>query len=285
VQITAFSTNKTLNAGGRIVDLSRPKVMAILNVTPDSFYDGGRYHDERSILAKTEQFAKEGATFIDIGGYSSRPGAADISAAEEMERVLPAIGLVATHFPELIISIDTFRSDVVRAAAGAGAAMINDISGGSLDQQMFSTAAALKMPYVLMHMKGTPQNMSRMALYDDVVSDVISHFKTKVAELAQAGVHDVVIDPGFGFAKTREHNFEILAKMELLGIIGKPLLAGLSRKSMVWKTLAIEPEHALNGTTVLNTIALMKGASILRVHDVKEAREVVELMAAFDSKQ
>jgi dihydropteroate synthase len=280
VQNTAFSTNKTLNINGRIVDLSTPKIMAILNVTPDSFYDGGKNTDEKSILKKAEEAVMYGATFIDVGGYSSRPGAENISEQEELNRVLPALRLISSKFPQLIISVDTFRSNIARAAIEHGAGIINDISAGALDSRMVETVASLKVPYVLMHMKGSPQTMMTEARYENVVKELLDFFQKKVCDLGQAGIHDVIIDPGFGFAKTREHNFEILAKFELLRMVGKPVMAGLSRKSLVWKTLKVQAADALNGTTVLNTVAIMKGAGILRVHDVKEAREAIILMAA-----
>jgi dihydropteroate synthase len=283
VQNTAFSTNKTLNVNGRIIDLHVPKIMAALNVTPDSFYAGSRYVTEKTILERVEQCIEEGATFIDVGGYSSRPGAEDINIAEEITRVLPAIKSIRTEFPELIISIDTFRSEVARLAVHEGANMVNDISGGALDPRMYETAASLNVPYVLMHMKGNPQNMTSQADYSNIVKDLLEYFHARVHQLIALGIKDIIIDPGFGFAKTREHNFTLLNQLELLNMLKKPLLVGLSRKSMVWKTLNIKPEDALNGTTALNTIALLKGASILRVHDVKEAVEVVKLVNALQA--
>jgi dihydropteroate synthase len=285
VQNTAFSTNKTLNVNGRIVDLTTPVIMAILNVTPDSFYDGGKNCDEKSILRRAEEAVTNGAMFIDIGGYSSRPGAENISEQEELNRILPALRLIAPRFPELLISVDTFRSQVARAAVEHGAAIINDISGGTLDTGMFDTVASLKVPYILMHMKGNPQTMMKEAQYENVVKELLNFFQKKVYDLALVGINDVIIDPGFGFAKTREHNFDILSKLDLLRMVGKPVMAGLSRKSLVWKTLDIQPADALNGTTVLNTVALLKGASILRVHDVKEAREAIILTEAMRSTE
>jgi dihydropteroate synthase len=282
VQNTAFSTNKILNIDGRLVDLSTPKIMGILNVTPDSFFDGGRYQSEKEILVKVENMAEHQAIFIDVGGYSSRPGAQDISPKEELERIIPVIRRIKQEFPQLVISVDTFRSAVVMAAVAEGASMINDISGGGLDPEMYSTIAELNIPYVLMHMKGTPQTMTKEATYDNVLKEVIDYFHARVHQLQCLGVKDIVIDPGFGFAKTREHNFQLLKDLNLFGILGKPILVGLSRKSMVWKTLGIDPEDALNGTTVLNTIALLNGANILRVHDVKEAAQIIKLATALN---
>jgi dihydropteroate synthase len=280
VQNTAFSTNKTLNINGRIVDLSEPKVMAVLNVTPDSFYEGSRHLTVKDILKRTERCLAEGAVFLDIGGYSSRPGAENITQEEELKRILPAIKSIRHEFPNLLISIDTFRSEVARQAILQGGDLINDISGGSLDPEMYQTVANLKVPYILMHMKGNPQNMNRQADYQNIVKELVDYFHPRVHQLEQLGIKDIIVDPGFGFAKTREHNFELLSQLELLKVLGKPMLVGLSRKSMIWKTLNITPEEALNGTTALNTIALMKGADILRVHDVREAVEAVKLVKA-----
>jgi len=252
--------------------------MGVLNVTPDSFYAGSRYRDENEILKKVEKMVGEGATFIDVGGYSSRPGAQDIPPSEELDRVLPAVRTIANKFPETIISIDTFRSEVAYAAVQAGACMVNDISGGELDPKMIETVADLKVPYVIMHMKGTPQTMAGHANYTDLLTDLIDYFHRKVYACFQAGITDMILDPGFGFAKTREQNFNLLNNLHLLSVLGKPVLAGLSRKSIIWKTLEIKPEDALNGTTVLNTVAIMKGVSILRVHDVREAAQVIQLM-------
>jgi dihydropteroate synthase len=285
VQNKAFSTNKTLNFKGRLVDLSTPRIMAILNVTPDSFYDGGRYSDEKKISERCEAVLRQGATFVDVGGYSSRPGASDIDEKEELSRIVPALKIISRDFPELLISVDTFRSQVARAAVEHGASMINDISGGALDVSMEETILELGVPYVLMHMKGTPRTMVKEAVYENVVKEVLEYFHVRVHRMTLSGIKDIIVDPGFGFAKTREHNFEILEQLELFRITGKPIMAGLSRKSMVWKTLGIEPEEALNGTTVLNTIALMKGVDILRVHDVKEAAEVVKLITVLEENK
>lgn len=278
MQNTGFSTNKTLNINGRLLDLSVPKVMGVLNVTPDSFYDGGMYISEAQIAAQVEKMVKEGAEMVDVGGYSSRPGAEDISAAKESDRTLRAIRTIARNFPGIIISIDTFRSEVARQAILEGASLINDISGGQQDREMFNTVAALQVPYVLMHMRGTPQTMTTLTGYTNLLKELLEYFQERIFTLNQLGVKDIIIDPGFGFAKTREQNFLLLDQLDKLSLPGRPVLAGLSRKSMVWKTLSQKPEDALNGTTVLNTIALLKGAHILRVHDVKEAIEAVKLV-------
>jgi dihydropteroate synthase len=273
-----FSTNKTLNLRGRLIDLHVPKVMGILNVTPDSFYDGGRFVSEREILLQVEKMLKEGAAFIDVGGYSSRPGAAEISEEEELKRAVGAVRLIAHNFPEAAITIDTFRSPVAKASVEEGACMVNDISGGELDPHMFATVAALQVPYILMHMRGNPQTMTSQTGYENLIQDVVRYFHQKISALQQWEVKDIIVDPGFGFAKNVQQNFEMLHHLEYFKILGRPILAGLSRKSMVWRTLEVTPEEALNGTTALNTVALMKGASILRVHDVKEAMEVIKLL-------
>ena len=251
--------------------------MGVLNITPDSFFDGGRFFSESSILQQVEKMLSEGADFIDVGGYSSRPGAADISPEEERERIVKAITAILKTFPGAIISIDTFRSSVASAAVYAGAVMINDISGGNLDEKMFETVASLKVPYICMHMKGTPQNMRSQTQYSNLIKEMIDYFHRKIYALGQLDVKDIVIDPGFGFSKTIAQNFEILQGLESFSIVGRPILIGLSRKSMIWKTLSVQPAEALNGTTALNTVALLRGADILRVHDVKEAREVIKL--------
>ena len=252
--------------------------MGILNITPDSFYDGGKFTEETKILKQVEKMLEEGATFIDIGGCSTRPGAKDISEEEEKKRVLPAIEAILINFPQIIISVDTFRSSIAKIAVEAGAAMVNDISGGSLDKKMPEVVASLQVPYILMHMQGTPQTMASLANYENLLKEMIDYFHQKINVFQALGVKDIIIDPGFGFAKTIDHNFELLRKLEYLRILEKPMLVGLSRKSTIWKSLAIKPEEALNGTTSLNTVALLKGASILRVHDVKEAVEVVKLI-------
>lgn len=266
-----------INCKGRLIDLSTPKVMGILNITPDSFYSGSRNESVDKLLVKTERMLKEGATFIDVGGYSSRPGAVDISAEEETERVVPAIEAVLKNFPETIISADTFRAEVAEQSIKAGAAMINDISSGNLDDRMMQVVAQFQVPYIMMHMNGTPQTMKDLNQYKDLLQEVIFYFSEKVKAARNSGINDLIIDPGFGFSKNIQQNFELLSNMELLQILDLPILAGLSRKSTIYKTLGIDPEEALNGTTVLNTVALQKGAAILRVHDVKEAMEAVEL--------
>lgn len=277
-QSKLFSPNKTLLIAGKVIDLTIPKVMGILNVTPDSFYDGGRYTDENTFLLQAEKMIAEGADFIDVGGYSTRPGAIEISEKEELDRVIPVVKVLLKEFPSAIISVDTFRSAIAKAAIESGASLINDISAGELDAAMIETVAALQVPYVAMHMRGTPQTMTQFTTYENLLKEVLEYFHRKLYQLKTAGIKDVIIDPGFGFAKTVDQNFELLNNLERLQILEKPLLVGLSRKSMIWRTLKTNSEAALNGTTTLNTLALLKGASILRVHDVKEAKEVIELM-------
>jgi dihydropteroate synthase len=278
-QNKVFSTNKTLNIGGRLLTLDVPLVMGILNVTPDSFFDGGKFTDETSLLKRVEQMIAEGAAIIDIGGYSSRPGAADVPAHEEARRVIGALRLIRNQFKEVILSVDTFRSSIASQAINEGADMINDISGGELDPAMIETVATLKAPYTCMHMKGTPQTMNALATYDNLLSEITGWFAAKIDVLQKAGVNDIILDPGFGFAKTVSQNFELLSNLQLLTPLGKPLLVGLSRKSMIWRALHTTPDHALNGTTALNMVALLKGASLLRVHDVKEAVEGITLFS------
>lgn len=270
----------TINCKGTLVDLYTPKVMGILNITPDSFYDGGALKTDKDILTQAEKMLAEGAAFLDMGGYSSRPGAADISIDEEMSRVIPAIELVLKQFPEALISIDTFRSAVAQKAVENGAAIINDISAGKLDKHMIPTAAQLQVPYIMMHMRGTPQTMKTLTDYKNVLTEVLNYFSERIATARALGINDLIADPGFGFAKTIDQNFELLSQLELFKNLDIPLLAGLSRKSMIYKTLNTTPQQALNGTTALNTIALMKGANILRVHDVKEAKECIQLHLA-----
>jgi dihydropteroate synthase len=271
-------TLKSINVKGRLIDFTTPKVMEILNVTPDSFFTKSRFFAGNvSIVAKASEMIEQGATFIDIGGYSTRPHAIDISITEELDRVLPVIEAIIKDFPEIIISIDTFRSEVARAAIKAGAAIINDISGGNLDDKMFETVAELKVPYILMHSRGNPETMSQLNDYQNLTLDVITDLKEKVAQLRALAVKDIIIDPGFGFAKNAKQGFELLRNLEALKIIDLPLLVGISRKSMIWRTLDITANEALNGTTALNMFSLMQGANILRVHDVKEAVETVRL--------
>ncbi|ARV09097.1 dihydropteroate synthase [Winogradskyella sp. PC-19] len=267
----------TINCKGRLIDISQPKVMGVLNVTPDSFYDGGSYKDKADILRQVEKILTEGATFIDVGGYSSRPGADFVSEEEESNRVLPVIELILKEFPEALISIDTFRSQVAKKSIETGAALINDISAGKLDNKMIETVGKLGVPYIMMHMRGNPKTMQQQTNYEDLVKDVISYFGERIAEAHKAKINDIIIDPGFGFAKTLEQNFNLLNKMDLLKITDKPILAGVSRKSMIYKTLNATAKEALNGTTALNMMALENGASILRVHDVKEAMECITL--------
>ncbi len=266
-----------INCKGKLIDLSTPKVMGILNVTPDSFFDGGKYKNESEILVQVETMLNHGATFIDIGGYSSRPNADDVSEEEELNRVIPVIKLILKHFPDTLISIDTFRSEVAKQSIEAGAALVNDISGGKLDKNMLSTVGKLAVPYIMMHMKGNPKTMQQQTQYDDLTKEVIAYFAERIAAAHQEKINDIIIDPGFGFSKTVEQNFELLNQLELLQLTDKPILAGVSRKSMIYKTLNSTSEDALNGTTALNMVALQKGAKILRVHDVKEAIECVTL--------
>lgn len=268
----------TINCKGILIDLSTPKVMGILNLTPDSFYDGGVLKNEKDILGQAEKMLSEGATFLDLGGYSSRPGAKDILISEELNRVIPAIELILKNFPETLISIDTFRSEVAKKAIENGAAIINDISAGMLDEAMLPTVAQLQVPYVMMHMRSTPQTMQSQTDYDNVTLDVLHYFSERIAAARKLGINDIIADPGFGFAKTLEQNFELLSNLELFKNLNVPFLIGVSRKKMIHKTLNISPQEALNGTTALNSIALLKGANILRVHDVKEAVECIKLI-------
>ena len=267
-----------ISCKGKLTDLTTPKIMGILNLTPDSFYDGGLYNNTDRALAQTEKMLLEGATFIDIGGASSKPGAVEISTDEELARVLPVIEEIHKTFPETIISIDTYRSDVAKLAVAAGAAMVNDISGGKLDAKMLKTVGALGVPYIAMHMQGTPQNMQEKPSYDNIMTEIRSFFAAKIDAAHKAGIHDVIIDPGFGFGKTLEHNYSLLKNLSSIKMNGIPLLIGVSRKSMIYKLLQAEVTEALNGTTVLNTVALQQGAQILRVHDVKEAHQAVQLI-------
>lgn len=273
-----FEPKQSLNIKGRLIDLSTPKVMGILNITPDSFYNNSRTKTIDEALIKAAQFLNEGATFIDVGGYSSRPGAQDISINEETDRLVPVVESLVKAFPEAIISIDTFRAKVAQETIEAGAHIINDIAAGDMDEQMFETVAKLQVPYIMMHMQGTPQNMQQNPTYNNVLLEVIDYLAKKVAALKVLHIHDVIIDPGFGFGKTIEHNYELLRQMEAFKIFKLPVLVGFSRKGMIYKTLGTTAAEALNGTSVLNTIALQKGAGILRVHDVKEAVECVRLV-------
>ncbi len=263
--------------------IEKPVVMGILNITPDSFYSGSRVQQLDDILSKAEQMISEGAAILDIGGQTTKPGSARLTAEEELLRVLPAIQLIKEKFPDIFLSIDTYHSTVAKEAVAAGADMVNDISAGEMDEQMIATVAALHVPYIAMHMKGTPATMQQSPIYEDVTKEVVDYFIQKTNECKQAGITDIIIDPGFGFGKTIQHNFKLLKKLEAFQLFHVPVLAGLSRKSTIWKTLNITAEEALNGTTVLNTIALTKGAAILRVHDVKEAVEAIELHQAYEA--
>jgi dihydropteroate synthase len=271
-----------INCKGSLVDLSTPKVMGVLNLTPDSFYDGGKYKDAKKALLQAEKMLTEGATFIDVGAYSSRPGADHISESEEQKRLIPILVEILSEFPEALISVDTFRSSVAKEAIEAGASLINDISAGNLDHNMLSTVAKLQVPYVMMHMKGTPQTMKQYTDYTDLVEEVNFYFSEKLSQARSLGINDCIIDPGFGFAKNTDQNYTLLNHLEALKFHDVPLLVGVSRKGMIYKLLQTTPQEALNGTSVLNTIAIQKKANILRVHDVKEAREVIQLLAQFN---
>jgi dihydropteroate synthase len=275
----------TLNCNGRLLVIDEPLVMGIINTTPDSFYSGSRINEVDAVLKRAGQMITDGASIIDIGGQSTRPGNKRISANEECERVIPFVEAIHKRFPEIIISIDSFYSSVVKEAVEAGASMVNDVSAGSIDKDLISTVASLNVPYVLMHMKGDPQTMQQNPTYNNVVLEVFDFLNAKTKELHEAGIHDIILDPGFGFGKTTQHNFELLNSLDFFNQLSKPLLTGLSRKATVYKTLGISAEEALNGTTVLNTLSLLKGASILRVHDVKEARQAITLVQAVKKKE
>lgn len=269
----------TINCHGNLIDLSTPKVMGILNLTPNSFYDGGKFSNDTSILNHVELMLNQGAAIVDIGAYSSKPNAEFVNEEEELRRIIPIVLLIKKQFPELLISIDTFRSSVAKEAIESGACIINDISAGGLDNNMFTIIAELQVPYIMMHMKGNPQTMQSLAQYVDITKEMLYYFSEKVALARSYGINDIILDPGFGFAKTTQHNFEVLSNLDLFKMLELPILTGISRKSMIYKTLNSTPEFALNGTTVLNTIAVQKGANILRVHDVKEAVECINLLA------
>ncbi len=270
----------TLNCNGRLLIVDKPIVMGIINTTPDSFYAASRENSTDAILKKAEQMLNDGATILDIGGQSTRPGSAVVGAEEELKRLIAPIEALYKNFPEAFISVDTYYSIVSKEAIAAGASIINDISAGSMDENMIATVAELKVPYVLMHMQGTPQNMQQSPYYKNVTQEVLDFFIFKIDELKKAGISDIIIDPGFGFGKTIAHNFELLRNLSTFKIIDHPLLLGISRKTSIYKTLNTTPDKALNGTTVLNTIGLMNGASIIRVHDVKEAKEAITLVQA-----
>lgn len=267
----------TINCKGILIDLAIPKVMGILNVTPNSFFDGGKYKNESEILVQVEKMLVDGATFIDIGAYSSKPNAEFVSTQDEISRIVPVVELVSKHFPNTLISIDTFRSEVAKATIESGAALINDISAGHLDIEMLAVIAKYQVPYIMMHMRGNPQTMQKLTNYEDIVKEMLFYFSERVAIARSLGINDLIIDPGFGFAKTIVQNFEVFNKIELFQELELPVLIGVSRKSMIYKTLNTSAQDALNGTTVMNTLALAKGANILRVHDVKEAMECITL--------
>jgi dihydropteroate synthase len=274
---TLFPHTHTLNIRGKLLVLDVPKVMGILNITPNSFYDGGKLKTDKDILLQAEKMITEGADFIDIGGMSTKPNAEEISVAEELHRVLPVIQLLQQNFPETILSLDTYRTVVAKAGLEAGGGIINDISAGMFDNDMFQTVAVHQVPYIMMHIQGTPQTMQQNPQYENVVQEVLQYFIQKTAAAQQAGINDIIIDPGFGFGKTLAHNYTLLKYLNDLSILNKPLLVGLSRKSMICKLLEVKPSEALNGTTALNTLALLNGAAILRVHDVKETKEVIKI--------
>ena len=268
----------TINCKGDLIDITDPKIMGVLNCTPDSFYDGGKYKNETEIINQVQKMLVDGATFIDIGAYSSRPGALQVNEEEELKRIIPIVTLVLKEFPECKISIDTFRSKIAEACIQEGAALINDISAGNLDLNMMSVVAKHQVPYIMMHMKGTPQDMQQNTNYTNLLTDILSYFSEKIATAHDKKINDLIIDPGFGFSKTIAQNYELMQKLELLKNTKKPLLVGISRKSMIYKILKTDAKNALNGTTSLNTIALLKGANILRVHDVKEASECIAIV-------
>lgn len=271
---------KYINVNGRLMDLSIPRVMGILNVTPDSFYADSRMSSEEQIVSRVHQILREGADIIDIGGYSSRPGADNVSIQEEMVRLRKGLQILYRELPEAVVSVDTFRADVAKMCVEEyGVAIVNDISAGQLDERMFTTVAALNVPYIMMHMQGTPQQMQQNPSYDNLEKEVFLYFAKRVQQLRDLGVKDIILDPGFGFGKTLEHNYQLLAHLEDFSIFELPLLVGVSRKSMIYKLLGIEPQDSLNGTTVLNTISLLKGANLLRVHDVRQAVETVKLVS------
>ncbi len=268
----------TLNCKGELLVLNRPRIMGILNATPDSFFDGGQYNRVDNALARAEKMLIEGADILDIGGYSTRPGAIDISESEEIERTATIIAHIKKHLPQAILSIDTFRANVAKACIEAGAAIVNDISAGDEDTEMIPYIAQANVPYIVMHKQGTPKTMQKDPQYTNVVQEVVEYLAQKVAMLRNMGINDIVIDPGFGFGKTVEHNYQLLKHLNAFSVCGVPILAGLSRKSLINKALGIKAAEALNGTTIVNTLALQNGAHILRVHDVKEAKEIIDLL-------
>lgn len=273
-----------IRVGNNLMDLSRPKIMGILNLTPDSFYDGGQYQDRGLALERAERMLGEGADILDLGGYSSRPGAAEVSEGEEIDRLLPVVETLVKRHPMAVLSIDTFRAGVADTCLRAGAHIINDIGGGNLDEHMFDTVARYRVPYILMHSRGTPSTMQQLTQYGDLVNDMLQELIPKVVRLRKLGLSDIIIDPGFGFAKTLDQNYELLARLDELKVLELPILGALSRKSMIYKLLGNTASGALNGTTVLNTLLLEKGAHIIRVHDVKEAVETVKVWEKYKSK-
>ncbi len=270
----------TINCKGNLIDLSLPKVMGILNVTPNSFFDGGKYKSDKDFLEQTEKMLRDGATFIDIGAYSSRPNAEFVTEEEELNRIVPIVELLVKKIPDIIISIDTFRAKVAHEAILSGAAIINDISAGKLDENMLNMVGELGVPYIMMHMKGTPDTMQSLSQYNEIIKEMLYYFSERIFEARKCSISDIIIDPGFGFAKTLEQNYEVLQQLEAFHITGLPLLVGVSRKSMIYNLLKNNQQEALNGTTVLNTLSLEKGAKILRVHDVKEAAETIKIYNA-----
>ncbi len=279
---TFFSRKLTINCGGELLDLSQPKIMGILNIAPDSFYDGGKYVSKEIFLERVSTMINDGCDILDIGAYSSRPGAENITSDEELQRLLPVLEIVRTEFSDIIISVDTFRSEIAKkVVVDFNVNIINDISAGNMDDKMFETIAGLNVPYILMHMQGNPQSMQNNPQYNNVIQELLNYFSEKVEKLKLLGINDLIIDPGFGFGKTVDHNYQILKYLDDFKIFELPILVGLSRKSMINKILDISSEEALNGTTVLNTLALINGANILRVHDVKEAKESIKLTNTF----
>ena len=276
---TVFSKKNTINCNGQLIDLSKPKIMGIINITPDSFFDGGMHNNKDQILSSVDKHLNDGADIIDVGAYSSRPGALDVSEKIELERLVFALEIVRNKYPDIIISVDTFRSNIAKKIVkNFNVNIINDISAGEMDENMFDTIAELNVPYIMMHMQGSPQNMQKNPKYEDIINDIITYFVKKIERLKLLGVNDVIIDPGFGFGKTLEHNYKIMHHLSDFNIINLPILVGVSRKSMIFRLLNISPEDALNGTTVLHTLALLNGANILRVHDVKATRETIKLI-------
>jgi dihydropteroate synthase len=274
---TLFPQRHTLNIRGKLFEVDMPKIMGILNVTPNSFYDGGKLKTDKDILLQAEKMIAEGVDFIDIGGMSTKPNSEEISVAEELNRVVPVVQLLQQHFPHTILSLDTYRAAVANAGIEAGVGIINDISAGMFDAEMFQTVAAHQVPYIMMHIQDTPQTMQQNPQYENVVQEVLQYFIQKTAAAQQAGINDVIIDPGFGFGKTLAHNYALLKYLNDFSLLKKPLLVGLSRKSMICNLLEVKPSEALNGTTALHTLALLNGAAILRVHDVREAKEVIKI--------